>query len=41
MSYALLKLASGRGRQVHPPIYTFAALFLGRPVKPFETVTER
>jgi AGZA family xanthine/uracil permease-like MFS transporter len=30
LSYALLKLASGRGREVHPLLYAFAALFLGR-----------
>ncbi len=30
LSYALLKLASGRGRDVHPLIYVFAVLFLGR-----------
>jgi len=29
-AYALLKLATGRGRQVHPLIYIFAALFLAR-----------
>jgi adenine/guanine/hypoxanthine permease len=30
VSYALLKLASGRGREVHPLIYSFAVLFVGR-----------
>jgi AGZA family xanthine/uracil permease-like MFS transporter len=30
LSYVLLKLASGRGRDVHPLIYVFAVLFLGR-----------
>jgi AGZA family xanthine/uracil permease-like MFS transporter len=30
MSYALLKVAAGRGRAVHPLVYVFAALFLGR-----------
>jgi AGZA family xanthine/uracil permease-like MFS transporter len=30
LAYALLKLATGRGRQVHPLIYIFAALFLAR-----------
>ena len=30
VSYALLKLASGRGRDVHALIYVFAALFLAR-----------
>jgi len=30
LSYAILKLASGRGRDVHPLIYVFAVLFLGR-----------
>jgi len=30
LSYALLKLASGRGREVHPLMYVFAVLFLGR-----------
>jgi AGZA family xanthine/uracil permease-like MFS transporter len=30
LSYALLKLASGRGREAHPLLYAFAALFLGR-----------
>jgi AGZA family xanthine/uracil permease-like MFS transporter len=30
LSYAILKLASGRGREVHPLIYVFAVLFLGR-----------
>ncbi|HZT76552.1 MAG TPA: NCS2 family permease [Vicinamibacterales bacterium] len=30
LSYALLKLASGRGRGVHPLVYVFAALFLAR-----------
>lgn len=30
LSYVLLKLASGRGREVQPVIYVFAALFLGR-----------
>jgi AGZA family xanthine/uracil permease-like MFS transporter len=30
VSYALLKAASGRGREVHPLLYAFAALFLGR-----------
>jgi AGZA family xanthine/uracil permease-like MFS transporter len=30
LSYALLKLATGRGREVHPLIYAFAVLFLLR-----------
>jgi len=30
VSYALLKLGSGRGRTVHPLVYAFAALFLLR-----------
>jgi AGZA family xanthine/uracil permease-like MFS transporter len=30
LSYSLLKLASGRGREVHPLIYVFALLFLAR-----------
>jgi adenine/guanine/hypoxanthine permease len=30
MSFALLKVASGRGREVHPLIHIFAALFLAR-----------
>jgi len=30
MSYSLLKAASGRGREAHPLVYLFAALFLGR-----------
>jgi len=30
LSYSILKLASGRGREVHPLIYVFAVLFLGR-----------
>jgi AGZA family xanthine/uracil permease-like MFS transporter len=30
MSYTLLKAASGRGREAHPLVYVFAALFLGR-----------
>jgi AGZA family xanthine/uracil permease-like MFS transporter len=30
LSYSLLKLACGRGREVHPIIYAFAVLFLGR-----------
>ena len=30
VSYALLKLGAGRGRQVHPLVYTFAVLFLAR-----------
>jgi adenine/guanine/hypoxanthine permease len=30
LAYALLKAASGRGREVHPLMYAFAALFLGR-----------
>ena len=30
LSYALLKLAAGRGREVDPLLYAFAALFLGR-----------
>ena len=34
LSYALLKLAAGRGREVHPLLYAFAALFLGRYVVP-------
>ena len=32
LSYALLKLATGRGREVHPLIYVFAVLFLARYV---------
>ncbi len=32
VSYALLKLATGRGRETHPLIYAFAALFLVRYV---------
>jgi AGZA family xanthine/uracil permease-like MFS transporter len=32
VAHALLKLASGRGRDVHPLLYTFAALFLARYV---------
>jgi AGZA family xanthine/uracil permease-like MFS transporter len=32
LAYSLLKLASGRGRKVHPLIYAFAILFLGRYV---------
>jgi AGZA family xanthine/uracil permease-like MFS transporter len=32
LAYSLLKLASGRGREVHPLIYAFAILFLGRYV---------
>ncbi len=30
MAYALLKTTSGRARDVHPLVYVFAALFLGR-----------
>ena len=30
MSYTLLKFASGRGREVHPLISSFAVMFLGR-----------
>ena len=30
MAYAILKLAAGRGREVHPLIYVFAGLFLAR-----------
>ena len=30
VSYALLKIATGRGREAHPLIYVFAALFLAR-----------
>jgi AGZA family xanthine/uracil permease-like MFS transporter len=30
LSYVLLKLTSGRGREVHPLIYAFALLFLAR-----------
>jgi len=30
LSYSLLKLASGRGREVHPLLYAFAVLFLVR-----------
>jgi adenine/guanine/hypoxanthine permease len=30
VAYALLKLASGRAREVHPLVFIFAALFLGR-----------
>jgi len=30
MSFALLKVAWGRGRDVHPLIHIFAALFLAR-----------
>jgi adenine/guanine/hypoxanthine permease len=30
LAYAVLKLAAGRGRDVHPLIYAFAVLFLGR-----------
>jgi AGZA family xanthine/uracil permease-like MFS transporter len=32
LSYSLLKVASGRGREVHPLIYAFAVLFLIRYV---------
>ena len=32
LSYALLKLATGRGREVHPLVYAFAVLFLVRYV---------
>jgi len=32
VAYAVLKLAAGRGREVHPLIYVFAVLFLGRYV---------
>lgn len=30
MSYTVLKAAAGRGRDVHPLVYVFAVLFLGR-----------
>jgi xanthine/uracil/vitamin C permease (AzgA family) len=30
LAYALLKLATGRGGQVHPLVDIFAALFLAR-----------
>ena len=30
LSYAVLKLSAGRRREVHPLIYVFAVLFLGR-----------
>jgi len=30
VAYALLKLAGGRGREVHPLVFIFAALFIGR-----------
>jgi len=30
MSFALLKVASGRSREVHPLVHIFAALFLAR-----------
>ncbi len=30
VSYAVVKLASGRGREVHPLMYVFALLFVGR-----------
>jgi AGZA family xanthine/uracil permease-like MFS transporter len=30
VSYAVLKLATGRGRDVHPLVYTFALLFVAR-----------
>src|SRR5262249_46449789 len=30
IAYASLKLATGRGRETHPLIYVFAALFIGR-----------
>jgi AGZA family xanthine/uracil permease-like MFS transporter len=32
LAYAILKLATGRGREVHPLIFFFAVLFLGRYV---------
>jgi len=32
LSYSLLKLATGRGREVHPLLYAFAVLFLVRYV---------
>jgi AGZA family xanthine/uracil permease-like MFS transporter len=32
VSYAVLKIASGRSGEVHPLLYTFAALFFGRYV---------
>ena len=32
LSYAVLKVATGRGRDVHPLIFVFAVLFLGRYV---------
>jgi AGZA family xanthine/uracil permease-like MFS transporter len=32
VSYALLKLACGRGSEAHPLVYVFAALFVGRYV---------
>ena len=30
LAYAILKLATGRSREVHPLIFVFAGLFLGR-----------
>jgi AGZA family xanthine/uracil permease-like MFS transporter len=30
VSHAALKLAAGRAREVHPLIYAFAVLFIGR-----------
>jgi AGZA family xanthine/uracil permease-like MFS transporter len=30
VAYAVLKLATGRGREVHPLVYLFAALFIAR-----------
>ncbi|MBZ5556790.1 MAG: NCS2 family permease [Acidobacteriia bacterium] len=30
LAHAVLKLGAGRGREVHPLVYVFAALFLGR-----------
>ena len=32
LAYAILKIAAGRGREAHPLIYVFAALFLARYV---------
>ena len=30
IAYAVLKLATGRGREAHPLVYLFAALFVAR-----------
>ena len=30
LAYTIVKAAAGRGREVHPLIYVFAVLFLGR-----------